>query len=133
MVVPVRWDLLVYVIGVASLFTQILRPRCPRCVKSPLFKDWLSIVEECRACGLVLKHHDAADGPTFFALVVVGFLIIGLVGVVEYHVAPALWVHAALWIPLTFLLSIACLRAFKAIFITVEFRLALLKEQDPHA
>jgi uncharacterized protein (DUF983 family) len=118
---------------VTSLLTQIRHPRCPRCAKGRLFKDWLSIVDECGDCGLVLKHHDAADGPTFFALVVVGFLIIGLVGVVEYQFAPPLWVHAALWIPLTFLLSIACLRAFKAIFITVEFRLALLKEQDPHA
>ncbi len=54
----------------------------------------------------------------------------GLVGVVEYHFEPALWVHAALWIPLTFLLSIGCLRLFKTILITLEFRLALLKETD---
>lgn len=80
----------------------------------------------------MLKHHDAADGPAFFALVIAGFALIAAVGVVEYHYAPPLWVHAALWIPLTFLLSIACLRAFKALLITLEFRLALLKEHDPN-
>jgi uncharacterized protein (DUF983 family) len=79
-----------------------------------------------------LKHHDAADGPAFFALVVVGFAVIGGAAFVEFHFAPALWIHAALWIPFTLLMSIACLRAFKTILITIEFRLALLKEKDPH-
>lgn len=95
-----------------------------------MFKDWLSIVDACDVCGLTLKHHDAADGPTFFALVFVGFFIMAMVGVVEYHFAPPLWVHMALWIPLTFLSCIACLRAFKSVLITIEFRLALLKETD---
>lgn len=108
----------------------MLKPRCPRCGTGRLFKDWLGVVDECSDCGLVLKHHDAADGPTFFALVFVGFLIMALVGVVEYHYAPPLWVHAVLWIPATIVLSIGCLRAFKAVMILIEFRLALLKQSD---
>ena len=116
-----------------TLLAQIRQPRCPKCGQGKLFKDMLGIVDECSSCGLVLKHHDAADGPTFFSLVVVGFLVIGLVALVEIHYAPPLWVHAALWIPFTFLASIACLRAFKTILITFEHRLALLKENDPHA
>lgn len=116
-----------------SLLKQTLIPRCPRCGTGRLFKDWLAVVDACADCGLVLKHHDAADGPSFFALVVVGFVLIALVGYVEMHYAPPLWVHAILWIPATILLSIACLRAFKTILITMEFRLALLKEKDPHA
>ena len=92
-----------------------------------MFRDWLAVVDQCSACRLTLKHHDAADGPAFFALVVVGFLIMALVGVVEYHFEPPLWVHGALWVPLTFLFSIAFLRMFKAIMITVEFRLGQLK------
>jgi uncharacterized protein (DUF983 family) len=98
-----------------------------------LFKDMLGIVDSCSDCGLVLKHHDAADGPAFFALVVVGFLVTGGAALVEINFAPALWVHAALWIPLTFLACIGCLRMFKTILITIEHRLALLKENDPHA
>ena len=47
-----------------------------------MFRDWLSVVDACSACGLTLKHHDAADGPAFFALVFVGFLIMALVGLV---------------------------------------------------
>jgi uncharacterized protein (DUF983 family) len=57
----------------------------------------------------------------------------GLAALVEFRFEPALWVHAALWIPLTVFFSIACLRIFKTILITLEFRLGQLKEQDPHA
>lgn len=92
-----------------------------------MFADSLRIVDACAACGLVLKHHDAADGPTFFALLIVGFLMVGGAGVVEYHFAPPLWLHAVLWIPLTFLTAIAALRAFKTALIVIEYRLALLK------
>ncbi len=116
-----------------SLLAQIFRPRCPKCGEGKLFKDSLGIVDACSHCGLVLKHHDAADGPTFFSLVVVGFLLIALVAYVEMTYEPPLWIHAALWIPFTFIACIASLRAFKTIFITFEHRLALLKENDPNA
>jgi uncharacterized protein (DUF983 family) len=118
---------------VRTLLQQVRHPRCPRCGEGKLFKDMLGIVDTCTRCGLVLKHHDAADAPTFFALVIVGFLVTGLAALVEINYEPALWVHAALWIPLTFLGSIVILRVFKTLFITVEHRLALLKENDPNA
>ena len=116
-----------------SLLGQILHPRCPRCGEGKLLKDMLGIVDECSACGLVLKHHDAADAPTFFALCTVGVLITVGAALVEIHYQPSLLAHAALWIPLTFIGSILCLRTFKTLFITIEQRLSLLKQEDPHA
>ncbi len=116
-----------------SLTQQIRRPRCPRCGRGALYKDILSIVDACSECGLVLKHHDAADAPTFFALCIVGLMVTVGAALVEINFAPALWLHAAIWIPLTFISSILCLRVFKTLFITVEFRLEQLKEKDPHA
>ena len=97
-----------------------------------MFKDLLGIVDECSQCGLVLKHHDAADAPTFFALCTVGLLVTVGAALVEIHFEPPLWLHAVLWIPLTFIGSILCLRIYKTLFITIEQRLALLKQEDPH-
>lgn len=115
-----------------TLAQQIFAPRCPKCGKGKLYKDMLGIVDSCSECGLVLKHHDAADGPTFFALCVVGLLVTVLAAYVEINYEPALWIHAALWIPFTFIASIVCLRSFKTILITFEHRLALLKETNPN-
>ena len=115
-----------------SLIGQIFHPRCPRCGKGKLFKDILGIVDACSECGLVLKHHDAADAPTFFALCTIGLLVTISAALVEINLEPPLWVHAALWIPLTFIGSIICLRIFKTLFITIEQRLSLLKQEDPN-
>jgi uncharacterized protein (DUF983 family) len=56
--------------------------------------------------------------------------VVGLASVVEYRYEPPMWLHAALWIPLTFILSIVCLRLFKTGLITLEYRLKGLKEAD---
>jgi uncharacterized protein (DUF983 family) len=116
-----------------SLLAQLFKPRCPRCGTGRLYKNMLDIVDACSNCELTLKHHDAADGPTFFALVIVGFAVVIGAALVERAFMPAMWVHAALWIPLTFILSIVVLRFVKTILVTLEYRLALLKQQDPHA
>jgi uncharacterized protein (DUF983 family) len=115
-----------------SLPAQLRHPCCPRCGDGKLFRDMLTIVDHCSACGLDLKYHDAADGPTFFALIMVGFLITVMASVVEMDFAPPLWVHALLWLPLTVILCIAFLRLFKTAFVTIEYRLAQLKENPPH-
>ena len=111
----------------------MIHPRCPRCGEGKLYQTLLGVVDQCSACGLVLKHHDAADAPTFFALCTIGLFVTVGAALVEIHYAPPLWVHAALWIPLTFIGSIVALRSFKTLFITIEHRLALLKNEDPHA
>lgn len=90
----------------------------------------LTIVDQCGECGLVLKHHDAADGPTFFAIVVIGAFIATSASIVELRYSPPLWLHALLWIPLTLIGCIAFLRMVKTIIITVQFRLDQLKDQD---
>lgn len=105
--------------------------RCPRCGKSPLFQGVLKVVDICPACGLTLKDHDAGDGPVFFAILLVGCMITFAAGVVEYLFRPPFWLHATIWIPLTFLACFLVLRVVKSVFIHWQYRLALLKEDAP--
>ena len=65
----------------------------------------------------------------FFGIVIVGFLVMTAAGIVEYHFAPPLWVHAALWVPAIFGGSILCLRLFKSYLIILEYRLRELRNQ----
>jgi len=107
-----------------------LASTCPRCHKAPLFDGLLKVVDICPACGLSLKDHDAGDGPAFFAILLVGFLITFAAGLVEYLFAPPFWVHALLWVPLTLLASLMVLRVAKSFLIHWQYRLALLKEKS---
>lgn len=107
---------------------SILSPTCPRCHQAPLFASTLKVVDHCAACGLPLKGHDAADGPTFFVITIMGFLVMGLAGYVEYAYEPPLWLHAALWIPLILFGSILMLRWFKAMLIGWEIKTNRLRD-----
>ena len=55
-----------------------LRCRCPRCEEGPLFEGYLKIRSRCEVCGLDFSFADPADGPAFFVMSAVSFLVVGL-------------------------------------------------------
>jgi uncharacterized protein (DUF983 family) len=82
----------------------------------------MAIAPACAECELPLGQQDSGDGPVFFALVIVGFLAVGLAAFVELRFEPPLWVHAVLWIPFTLVACILCMRFFKAWFIAIQYK-----------
>ncbi len=96
--------------------------RCPRCGKGLLFSGFLTVAENCGSCGLGLSGHDAGDGPAVFVIFILGFGIVGLAAAVEYLYAPPLWLHAALWLPLTLIGTIALLRPLKGLLVALQYR-----------
>ena len=113
-----------------SIPQQIIHPRCPRCGEGKLFTSTLKITDRCEPCGLDLSKHDAADGPTFFVILIVGFLITAAAAVVEVKFGPPLWVHGLIWVPLTFVACLVFLRTFKMLLVTLEYRLDLMKSEQ---
>jgi uncharacterized protein (DUF983 family) len=97
--------------------------KCPACGKASIFKGILSVVDACPSCGLHLKDHDSGDGPVFFAILIVGFLVTFGAGFVEYAFSPPFYVHAILWIPATFIACFLVLRISKSYLIHYEHRL----------
>jgi uncharacterized protein (DUF983 family) len=91
-----------------------LRCRCPRCGKAPLFEGLLAVQPCCPVCGLDLAGHDSGDGPAVLAIMIVGFIVVGLALVVEVKYQPPFWLHALLWLPLTLGLGVLLLRPLKA-------------------
>ena len=87
------------------------------------------VADACPACGLHLKDHDTGDGPMFFAILIVGFLVTFTAGFVEFAFSPPFWVHAALWIPATFITCFLVLRVSKSMLIHWEYKLSLLKDK----
>ena len=102
--------------------------RCPKCKTGTLFTQSIRSVDACTHCGLDLSNQDAGDGPAFFAITIVGFIVTVLAAVVELNYGPDYWVHAVLWMPLILLMSIGLLRLVKSYLIHLEYQLALLKD-----
>ena len=90
------------------------RCRCPRCGDGAVFNGYLKVRDACTACGEELHHHRADDAPPYFTILILGHVIVSLVLVVESSLRPPLWVHMALWLPLTLVGSLALLRPIKA-------------------
>ena len=64
---------------------------------------------------------DAGDGPAVFVILIIGFIVVGLALWMEVNVNPPLWLHFALWIPLTLVLSLGALRLAKGVLITLQY------------
>ena len=99
-----------------------LRDRCPRCGRGHLFRGFLSLQPRCEVCGLDYAFADSGDGPAFFVMSFVGFIVVALAMWVEFAYEPPLWVHMALWAPLTIVLSLALVRPFKGVLIALQFQ-----------
>lgn len=99
-----------------------LKGRCPRCGRGRLFAGYLSVRPACEACGLDFGFADSGDGPAFFVMTGVGFVVVACAMWVEFTFEPSLWIHAALWLPLTCLLSIGLVRPLKGLMVALQYQ-----------
>ncbi len=107
-----------------------LRCRCPACGRARLFAGYLRVVDVCPGCGAPLGSARADDAPPYFTIFIVGHLVVGGMLIVERACAPPLWLHAAIWLPLTLVLSLLLLRPIKGGTVGLALRLGLAKSAD---
>ena len=98
-----------------------LKGRCPRCGGGQLFSGFLTLAKRCEACGLDFSFADSADGPAFFIMTAVGFVVAAAAVVMELAYMPPVWVHVVLWGPLILLLSLLLLRPLKGVMVAQQF------------
>jgi uncharacterized protein (DUF983 family) len=101
------------------------RGLCPACGKGRMFAKFLKVSDRCDACGEELHHHQADDFPAYLVIVLVGHIVVPLVLMVETRFAPAYWLHAAIWIPLTFGLAVALLQPVKGAIVALQWRMGM--------
>src|SRR5580658_6081825 len=95
--------------------------RCPRCGKGKMFAGFLGLIPTCEACGLGYSFVDAGDGPTEFAILFAGAIVVGAALVTEVLYQPPLWVHAVLWVPLILITTLVPLRSMKGVLIALQY------------
>jgi len=117
-------------LGQALLRGALLK--CPACGTGGLFRRYLKVVDTCTHCDETLHHHRADDAPAYFTIVIVGHVVVSLVLAVEMAYRPALWLHAALWLPLTVILALVLLAPIKGFLVSLQWAL-LMHGFDPEA
>ncbi|MCG9917005.1 MAG: DUF983 domain-containing protein [Phenylobacterium sp.] len=95
--------------------------RCPNCGQGPLFVGFLKVAPACSACGQDLARADSGDGPAVFVILIAGFLVAFAALYVELAFRPPIWLHLALWMPLTVVVSLGLLRPLKGLMLAAQF------------
>ena len=100
-----------------------LTHHCPRCGKGKLYKNVLTIRNECDECQLAFTEHDVGDGPAFFTITLLGFLVVGIAGYLEIGLRMPFWQNLLLSTLLLLVLTPICLRFFKSYLIAMKYKL----------
>jgi uncharacterized protein (DUF983 family) len=98
-----------------------LRGRCPRCGEGKLFQGFLTLRAKCDHCGLDYNFADAGDGPAVFVILIGGGIVVFAALLTEVVYQPPYWVHAALWLPLILIVTLAPLRLIKGLLIALQY------------
>ena len=108
--------------GQPGLAEAALLGLCPRCGAKTMFGRLLTFSDKCGACGLDYSRFNVGDGPAALVTLAVGTITVALAIWVELSFAPPWWVHALMWVPLTFALVLGGLRVTKAWLLASEYR-----------
>jgi uncharacterized protein (DUF983 family) len=96
--------------------------RCPRCGGGKLFNGFLELAPHCEACGLDYGFADAGDGPAVIVTLLAGFIVVGTALVVEVQYEPPMWLHLAIFLPLTLVVCLGMLRPLKGVLVSLQYR-----------
>ena len=99
------------------------RGRCPRCASGRLFDGFLTVADECEACGLDLGFEDAGDGAVVPVILVVGFVVVGLALYAEVAQGVSLLFHFTVWPLLIVALTLPLMRVAKGALIGQQYRM----------
>ena len=111
--------------SVAQAALRGMRLRCPNCGEGRMFRAYLKVAPACGRCGEELHHERAHDAPPYIVITIVGHVIVTALLSVELAYQPPVWVHMALWLPLTVLLSLALLPPAKGAMVGVQWALRM--------
>src|SRR5436309_3349876 len=67
-----------------------LRREVPKCGRGKLFHRYLTVVQQCSACGERYGHYRADDAPPWLTILLVGHITIPMILIIEEGFEPPL-------------------------------------------
>jgi uncharacterized protein (DUF983 family) len=101
------------------------RCACPSCGEGALFRKYLKVADTCTVCGEELHHHRADDMPAYIVMSIVGHIVVGAVLWVEFTYGWPTWLHLAIWLPLTLVLTLGLLQPVKGFIVALQWALRM--------
>jgi uncharacterized protein (DUF983 family) len=101
------------------------RKTCPNCGQGKLFASYLGVEPTCLHCAEALHHQKADDAPPYFTIFIVGHVVIPMMLLVEKVWRPELWIHFAVWLPLTLGLTLWLLPRAKGATVGLQWSLGM--------
>ena len=101
------------------------RGRCPRCGEGKLFRAFLKTADSCSNCGQDFTPHRADDLPAYLVNIIVGHIVVPLALVIETNYSPPVAVQLAIYLPLTFVASLALLQPVKGAVVGMQWALRM--------
>lgn len=87
-----------------------------------MFQGYLDVRDRCPVCDADLSGQDSGDGPVPFVIFLVGAIVVGLALFSEVRYGLPVWLHLALWLPLTIVLVLGLMRPAKALMIALQYK-----------
>jgi uncharacterized protein (DUF983 family) len=101
------------------------RSRCPRCGEGKLFRAFLKVDDHCSACSLDFTPHRADDLPAYLVIVIVGHIVVPAVLWIETNYSPPIWLQLSIYLPFTFVASLALLQPVKGAVVGMQWALRM--------
>ncbi len=99
--------------------------RCPACGSGKLFRAFLKPVDHCAACGEAMYHQRADDLPPYLVILVLGHIVIGGFMLTDMAVVLPVWVHLAIWTPITIITALVSIQPIKGGVIGLQWALKM--------
>lgn len=95
--------------------------RCPACGSGRLFGRFLKVVDHCPECNEDYTHQRVDDLPAYLVVLVVGHIVVGGFMMTDLVWIVPGWLHLAIWVPITLLLSLALLQPTKGAIVGLQW------------
>lgn len=104
-----------------SPFSAGMNCRCPECGEGQVFRGYLTMNDECAACGADFSVADSGDGPAFFVMWIAMIVIVPLGMLFHLWVDPPVWVHLLIFPPVIILFCLWLLRPAKSLLFALQW------------
>ncbi|MES5096709.1 DUF983 domain-containing protein [Agrobacterium sp. BA1120] len=99
--------------------------RCPACGNGHLFRAWLKPVDKCASCGEDMHHQRSDDLPPYISIMILGHVAVGGFMMTDTVFLVPMWVHFAIWVPITILVALLTIQPIKGGVIGLQWALKM--------